>query len=69
MYSVIKCPCCERQYAKLTEQHACIDLFGECIPCRFVPGTKGSGSGIPMDISQIQHKKTNMEKIDGRDGI
>lgn len=55
-----QCPKCRRQWDINTEQHACIDMFGECIHCRFVPCGKGSGSGTNADLDAIQEKRRQM---------
>jgi len=55
-----QCPCCGLQWDKNTEQHACIELFGECIPCRFVPNSKGTRSGSNADIDAIQERQRDM---------
>lgn len=56
----VQCFCCGNQWDKNTEQHACIELFGECISCRFVPNSKGSRSGTNADIDAIQQKRRDM---------
>ena len=58
-----KCPCCGLQWEENCEQHACIELFGECIICRFMPDSKGSKSGSQEDIIAIQAERRKMIAI------
>ena len=49
------CPVCGRTWPHPSEQGRCVELFGECIVCRFVPlGTApnwlGSGSGTDEEF-------------------
>lgn len=57
---VAQCPCCRMQWDEKTEQHASIELFGECIVCRFMPDGKGTGSGSQADIDAIQARWRKM---------
>lgn len=53
----VECPCCRMKWEETLEQHASILLFGECIVCRFMPGSKGSRAGTQDDIDAIQAKR------------
>lgn len=49
------CPVCGRTWPHPSEQGRCVELFGECIVCRFVPPGKapnwlGSGSGTDEEF-------------------
>lgn len=59
------CPKCARLWDEPTcEQAISIELFGECIPCRFLnPGMNnlyGSGEGSKSDLDLIT--KTRLER-------
>ena len=58
--AVAQCPCCGLRWDENCEQHACIVLFGECIPCRFSPSGLGTKSGTQADIDAIQAKRRQM---------
>jgi hypothetical protein len=58
--SEVQCPYCAQAWERNSEQHACIELFGECICCRFLPDGKGTRSPIPGDIHRIQLKRRSM---------
>ncbi len=62
----VQCLCCGNQWDKYTEQHACIELFGECISCRFVPNSRGSGAGTNAEIDAIQQRQREMVAVDIR---
>lgn len=52
------CPKCERQYPVPCEQTICIERYGECIPCRFIPvggeiNKHGSGEGTTEELNAI----------------
>ena len=56
-----KCPKCQREWKGQApcDQTVCIEMFGECIPCRFLPtthpnNTRGSGSGTDADLKAIE---------------
>ena len=56
-----KCPKCQREWKDQApcDQTVCIEMFGECIPCRFLPtthpnNTRGSGSGTDADLKAIE---------------
>lgn len=57
---IVSCPSCGLQWDKLTEQHACIESFGECIVCRFMPSGRGTHSGTSDELSTIQRKQREM---------
>ena len=47
---VDECPVCGRVWPHPSEQGRCVELFGECVVCRFVPAGQppnkyGSGAG------------------------
>lgn len=48
------CPTCRFDHGGDCEQQVCIDLYGECFTCRFVPHGTGSGSGTPDEFVAIQ---------------
>jgi hypothetical protein len=55
---LIACPKCGRQWMPPCEQTICIEMHGECIPCRFVPpggkiNTHGSGAGTDNELAAI----------------
>jgi hypothetical protein len=52
-----QCPCCGLLWERKSEQHASIELFGECICCRFMPDGKGTRSGTQDDLDRIQAKR------------
>ncbi len=57
MTQEIKCPCCCHYFEQDTEQAICVEVFGECIFCRFSPNSKGSKSGTQAELSEIVVKK------------
>lgn len=53
------CPVCSRTWPHPSEQGRCVELFGECIVCRFIPAgvginSRGSGAGTPEDLAALQ---------------
>ena len=57
----VTCPCCGLHWDEPgCEQAACIELFGECIPCRFLPAGKGSRSGSIADMDRIVARRKEM---------
>lgn len=53
------CPVCGRTWPHPSEQGRCVELFGECVVCRFVPvgvgpNIRGSGAGTPEDLAALQ---------------
>ena len=54
------CPCCGLKWDDDTEQAACIELYCECIACRFSPSGKGSRSGSMEDLDCI-HARARAE--------
>lgn len=57
MTEEIKCPCCCNVLTPDSEQAICVELFGECIFCRFSPNSKGSKSGTQTELSEIVIKQ------------
>ena len=53
MTQEIKCPCCCNVLTPDSEQAICVELFGECIFCRFSPNSKGSKSGTQAELAHI----------------
>lgn len=53
----MKCPKCHRQWDTGSQQAKCIDMFGECVVCRFVPPGEinpyGSGAGSEDDFNAL----------------
>jgi hypothetical protein len=66
------CHCCSNYFEPDSEQAICVELFGECIFCRFSPNSKGSKSGTQAELSEIvvkqevkrRFKKQQPETID-----
>ena len=62
------CPKCARTWEGPCEQSVCIDLFGECIPCRFLPiGDKnkyGSGNGTEEELNIVTITNIERNKVD-----
>jgi hypothetical protein len=54
------CPCCGSEWETDCEQHVCIQLFGECIACRFLPAGKGSRSGSLADMDRITARRREL---------
>lgn len=53
MTQEIKCPCCRNVLTPDSEQAICLELFDECIFCRFSPNSKGSKSGTQAELAHI----------------
>lgn len=53
----VLCPCCRHAFQPDSEQAICVELFGECIFCRFSPNSKGSKSGTQAELSEIVVKQ------------
>ena len=53
----VACPKCGREWEAPCEQSVCIEMFGECIPCRFIPigdiNKVGSGLGTDEEVEAI----------------
>lgn len=49
----MKCPCCKREWIDNCEQAISIELFDECMVCKFIPGKPGSGNGTSYDVDKI----------------
>lgn len=53
----VECQKCGRSWEKPCDQTRCIERFGECIVCRFVPrgqqNPHGSGSGTDEEFSAL----------------
>jgi len=51
------CPKCSREWQEPCEQTNCIERFGECIPCRFLPvgenNPYGSGVGTKDELDAL----------------
>lgn len=45
----VSCPKCGRSWTPPCEQTSCLELFGECIPCRFTNG----GIGTESDFNSV----------------
>jgi hypothetical protein len=58
----VTCPHCRQSWKRHCDQHASIELFGECIPCRFMPDGKGTREGTQDDIAAIQAKRQQWVK-------
>jgi hypothetical protein len=54
------CPSCGLQWEATCEQHVSIQLFGECIVCRFLPAGKGSRSGTLADMDRIVARRREL---------
>lgn len=54
----MKCPKCDREWDKETEQAICIDVFGTCIVCRYRDHTPIGMTSIQADdeLSLINHE-------------
>lgn len=48
-----KCPVCPRSWDDNSEQAVCIEMFNECIVCRFGVKGPGSHSGIQEELDKI----------------
>lgn len=51
-----ECPSCCFDPGGDYAQQVCIDLFGECLTCRFMPHGCGSGSGTPDEFVAIDRE-------------
>ena len=54
---MVKCPKCGREWEPPCKQTVCIKLYGECMPCRFVPrptNVSGSGEGTLSELALIR---------------
>lgn len=60
---VCRCRHCGREWELNCEQHACIELFDECIPCRFTPAGKGSRAGTQADLDLITQKRAELLRM------
>jgi hypothetical protein len=52
----MECTICGREWPEGSEQAICVELFGECIVCRFAIGKRyreGSKAGTDADLEKI----------------
>lgn len=60
----VKCPCCERLWPEGCEQAISIDLFNECVVCKFTPSGKGSNDGTQEELDIVSEKASKFN-LDG----
>ena len=54
----IKCPTCLRRWPVDCEQAICVEMYGECVVCKFTPQGKGLNDGTPEQLNEIKHEST-----------
>ena len=50
---IVRCNCCNREWACHTEQAISIELHKECIVCKFTPSGNGSNNGTKEELDHI----------------
>lgn len=50
---MINCPECDREWPKSSEQGVSINLYDECVVCKFTPLGKGSNNGTNEEFEAV----------------
>ena len=52
----IECPKCFRCWPVDCEQAISVEMYGECVVCKFTPQGKGSNDGTPEQLHEVRHE-------------